>query len=175
MAPATNTAWQFSLRRLLLVMLVAALLLGAANWLDKHVFMGALFVVLSVLPVIKMSPALARSYLASYAAVYGPFFVMATYTLLFVSCSHCKLASWQFLPYGPAVIPLWLVLHQWLDLPQFSGLPELLVPALVAAGMVAGLTWNVHTGGRWWKIGSVILSVAACSYFAFVVLAIIRS
>src|SRR5262245_54748676 len=47
-----------------------------------------------------------RAMWLSSLVTYGPFLVMATYTLAFVSCSHCRKSAWELLPAGPGLVPL---------------------------------------------------------------------
>jgi hypothetical protein len=110
----------------------------------------------------------------SCSAIYGPFLVMAIYALLFVDCTHCKQTAWQLLPYGPGVVAVEMG-RQLVDLPRPDGIREVAVPIVAAAGMVAGLTGLTHIGGRWWKALVLTAAFAACSLFAFGLLAAIRA
>ncbi|MEX2317501.1 MAG: hypothetical protein WD669_10150 [Pirellulales bacterium] len=174
MTEATGIKWQFSLRSLLLFMVACAVLAGIGKTVDTSIFVGVVFVLLSVLPAIRLKGHPLGSYLVSFFTIYGPFVVMATYTLLYVSCSHCKQAAWEFLPYAPGVIPVELGRHL-LDLPRFSGPLEIGLAALVSAGMVVGLTWAVCKGRLWWKAFCVTGGLLLCAYMAFIVFAIIRA
>jgi hypothetical protein len=83
----------------------------------------------------------------SLTAVYAPFILMATYTLLFVPCAHCKKAAWMLLPWAPGLVPLELS-RQALNLEQ---MPEALTFALsfsVSVALVLGLAWLAQRGRR---------------------------
>ena len=108
----------------------------------------------------------------SVAIVYLPFVVLAIYTVLFVSCPHCKSAAWQILPIAPGVVPGFLfqmhVTHLraawafWIT----SGVFELLV--------LAGLSFFIRRGGRW-RVAAIITMLVTASLFAVAALAIIRA
>lgn len=99
------------------------------------------------------------------ATAYVPFVFMATYTSLFVPCSHCKTTTWTLLPAGPGLVgsvfllrgfPAKTELMLWstcavLDLLILTGLTLLarqrgrgptavLVSASIIAWFLAGLT-----------------------------------
>ena len=141
---------QFSLRAMLLAVLCCAVLVGLWRAFGNSVLWGAVFVILSAGAAMILKGPWKRAYLLSYLAVYGPFVVMATYTLLYVSCDHCKAATWTTLPYGPGIIPVELV-RRLVDvkLNLFTWLPSWLA-IFVAALIVFGLTWLVRRGDRWW-------------------------
>ena len=109
----------------------------------------------------------------AWAAVHGPFVFMATYTLLFVSCSHCKKAAWAVLPFGPGLIPVEAA-RQWLGLSRPSELLGFSLASFVAIASVFGLAVLVRRG-RWARLLSVAVATAVFSFFAFCTLAMIRA
>jgi hypothetical protein len=171
-----NTAakWQFSLRALLLFVLAFAVITSGWRILGADVFLGAAFVLLSAAPVGLLKGPLRPAFLVSYFAVYGPFLVMATYTFLYVECSHCKKATWEVLPYGPGIVPVELANH-WLGLPRFGNALGTGIALFVSATTVIALTWLVRTRGRWLQALSVAGVLALCTFGAIVVLALIRA
>jgi hypothetical protein len=106
-------------------------------------------------------------------AVYGPFFIMAVFTLLFISCYHCKQTTWLLLPSGPGMLPLESA-RVWLNFPRLSDLPLFLLAFLIALTFVAGLAWVVRLGKKSRMI-SLIVAFIACSACAFGLLSAIRS
>ncbi len=106
------------------------------------------------------------------AAVYLPFVVMASYTVLFVSCPHCKTVAWQILPIAPGVASGFLfqmhVTHLrtewsfWIT----SAVFELLV--------LGGLSFFIRRGGRW-RVAAMITAFVVASLLAVAALAIIRA
>src|SRR5687768_3670917 len=97
---------QFSLRTLVLVVLASGVLFGAWRAFGTAVCLAFVFAIFSAVVVAALKGTWKRAYLLSWSAVYVPFAVMATYTLLNVSCSHCKAAVWTVLPCAPALIPI---------------------------------------------------------------------
>jgi len=97
---------------------------------------------------------------------------MAIYTVLFVSCPHCKAATWQILPIAPGVVPGFLfqmkVMHLrgegalWIT----SGAFELLA--------LAGLSCFLRRGGRW-RVAGASATLVIASLLALATLAIIRA
>jgi len=108
----------------------------------------------------------------SIAIVYLPFVVMAIYTVLFVSCPHCKAVSWQILPIAPGMVPGFLfqmhVTHLrgewafWIT----SGVIELLA--------LGGLSAFIRRGGRW-RTAATITAFVISSLLAVATLATIRA
>jgi hypothetical protein len=106
-------------------------------------------------------------------AVYGPFVVMALYTLAFVKCGHCKKAVWTLMPSGPGLLPMELgrralnvtMSGEWVGLTSAFG---------VAVLMVWGLAWVVRQGPRARRIGLGI-GMVIFSLAAFAVLSMIRA
>lgn len=152
-----------------------AVLSFAWRMLGTGVFLGTIsFVAVPATPVFVLRGPWKRAYLAAYLAVYGPFVVVATYAYLFVACSHCKAATWTMLPVGPGVITANIV-RRLLDLSPVWGTPGWGINLLLAAVMVATLTWLVWVLGRGWGMLCLAGAVAYCSFSAFVLLALIRA
>src|SRR5688500_14824917 len=107
---------QFSLRALLLVVAASAVLLASWPAVGLTAAIGVLMAVLLAIPIAATKASWKRAYLLGCLAIYGPFIAMGTYTLLYVSCSHCKAAAWMLLPCGPGLVPVEMA-RQWLDLP----------------------------------------------------------
>lgn len=154
--------------------LVCAVVFSCWRILGNDVFLPIAFVLSSAAPIALLSGRLKHAYLVAFFAVYGPFAVMATYTFLFVACSHCKATTWAMLPYGPGMIPVDLV-RRWLDLPRLDDTLWFGTSLLVSAAMVIGLTWVLRTRGRWWQVLSVTGVLALCSFGAVIVLALIQA
>jgi hypothetical protein len=110
----------------------------------------------------------------SFLVAYGPFIVMAIYTLLFVSCSHCQMTTWMLLPCAPGLIPLETG-SLWLHLPKPTNVLPIVAPAaIVSLAMVLLLAWLAWRG-RWLRLAALGVSLAAFSYFAIILLAKIRA
>jgi hypothetical protein len=175
MATTPDTSWQYSLRALLLLMTISAAGLGAWRVFGgASALIGPAFVLFALLPIVKMSGPLMRAYLLAFFVVYGPFIVMATYTLLYVSCSHCKETTWAVLPYGPGMVPVMLMAH-WLGLPDYSQPASIAPAAAIALGLVAGLTWVTRRAHFAWKVLGVIGVLALSAYGAVVIYAAMRA
>jgi hypothetical protein len=174
MLSPSRPAWQFSLKTLLLAFLACAVLAGAAKWLGASIFVPVILVLLAAAPLIVMRRPLVDSYLMSCSAIYGPFLAMATYTLLFIDCSHCKQTAWQTLPCAPGLVATHLGVGV-LGLPRPYGVLETLIPAVAAAVLVAVMTGLTHIGGRWWKAALLTVVAGVCSFFAMALLAAIRA
>jgi hypothetical protein len=166
--------WQFSLRALMLFTLAVAVLAGMWKIAGTSVLLWASFGLFLTAPMIVLAGTTRTAFLAALSAVYGPFVVMATYTYLFVDCSHCKKTTWALLPCEPGLIPL-EVARRWLDFPRLGSDLEPVASFLIAVAMVIGLTWVLRTRGWWWRVCSVFAMLVLCSYCAFVVLALVRA
>jgi hypothetical protein len=164
---------QFSLRALLLAVLALAVLLGAWRAFGAAIVLGVLFVMLSALPFV-IQAAWKRAYLAAWLAVYGPFVGMASYTLGYVSCSHCKAAAWWLLPYGPGLFPLELV-RSWLDLPRPGDPLVFVIALLVCALLVAALTGLLRILVFWWRLLAMGIVLTLGTFSALALLALIRA
>src|SRR5688500_10739222 len=95
---------QFSLRALLIVIFVVAAMLGVWRIAGNSVSVSVFLVALTLAPLVAWNATWKTAYALSWSAMYGPFAIMSTYTLMFVSCSHCKEAVWTLLPCAPGVI-----------------------------------------------------------------------
>ena len=109
----------------------------------------------------------------SCVAVYGPFVVMALYTLMFVSCSHCKATAWKLLPCAPGLIFVELG-RASLDVSRPDDGVWFALAAIVSLAIVLALSWLLQYGPRtrWVSLG---VAVAAFSLVAFGTLSMIRS
>jgi hypothetical protein len=163
--------WQFSLRTLLLSMLGAGILAGMWKTMGFLWFSLAAIV---LAPALLLPRAVWATFLLSCVVVYAPFAVMATYTQLYVACSHCKEATLAVLPYGPGMIPVDLA-RRWIDLSILDNTLWSLLSFLASIAMVVGLTWVLRMRGPWWQAIGVLGVLALCSFGAFVVLALIRA
>jgi hypothetical protein len=168
MTESSLTRWQFPLRSLLVATTVSALIAGAFKAFDEDIFYWVLLITLSAAPIAMIQAASWPAFIGAWFAVYGPFFVMAAYTYLYIACLHCKEAAVAVLPYGPGLIPFELA-RSWLELPRLSELPWLsehayLLPLMFSVTIVFGLAWVLRTRGRWLRAFSI---VAALSFFAF--------
>ena len=109
----------------------------------------------------------------SCLTVYGPFVVMAIYTLLFVSCNHCKTAAWKLLPCAPGLFLVELG-RSLLDLPRTG---EALWFALAFVASLAALfvlSWLVKRGPRL-RWTAVVVALTIFSIAAIGTLAMIRA
>lgn len=106
-------------------------------------------------------------------AVYGPFLVMGTYVLLFVSCSHCKTAVWTLLPLAPGILPTEVGLRL-LHVPRPSDLLGFACAALMSLALVSGLALLARRG-RESRTASIIVAVALSSALAYGMLSVIRA
>jgi hypothetical protein len=173
-ARAAKSPWRFSLRGLLLAVTAVAVLVGLAAAV-RSVWVGAvLFAILSAAPVVVLGSSGRRAYLLAYAAVYGPFYGMASYTYFFVACGHCKATTWTMLPHGPGLIATELVRYL-LDLPAMWRALDAGLGVVVSAAMVAALAVLVYGLGRVWGAIALATVMLGCAYFAVVMLAMIRA
>lgn len=174
MSMQSSSHRQFSLRALLLLMLAVAVSLALWRALDAMVLWAlpaaALLAWLTVAPCRSWK----RAGLVSGLAVYGPFAAMGIYTLLFVSCSHCKAAAWTMFPAAPGVIPIELF-RRWLDLDRPAEAIWFSAAIVCSAGLWAALAWLVRSKNRWLRAVSVIATLAYGAWAAIVILALIRA
>ena len=106
-------------------------------------------------------------------AVYGPFIVMATYTLLFVSCSHCKTTAWTLLPCAPGLLPI-VAGQRLLGLPRPTYALGFALAFIVSLVMTFTLACLVRRGRRL-RFAGVTIAFAVFSIFAFCTLSMIRA
>jgi hypothetical protein len=174
MADAPKTHWRFSLRTLLALAIPIAVCGVAYHYFGAAGFIGTLFAFASTAAAALLTGARRRSYLTSYGAVYGPFFAMAIYTTALVECSHCKLAAWSMLPYGPALIPL-MLLSRVLNMSMIDDALSIALGLAVSAGSVAAIAWLVHGRRRWVQATIAAVALALSGISAYVLLALIRA
>jgi hypothetical protein len=171
---ATRRRFRFGLRSLLAVVTVAAVICGAYNLFGSAAIWGAIFATASILPVALLRRRGRLAYLLSYFSVYGPFLVMATYTLVAIECSHCKATTWTVLPYAPAVVP-WELIRRALNLDwSLEWLMQSIALATCAATL-GGLTWLYHSGSWWWAYLSLPVALVFFTREAIGVPALIRA
>ncbi len=168
------TRWRFSLRAILILMVVVAGVATAAVTLEKDLLFGVLFGVGSVAAAALLRGAVRRSYLVSLAAIYGPFVAMATYTYFYVACSHCKETTWIVLPYAPGIVPTGMAAH-YVKALKFDQPISNWVSLACAVILVAGLTWLASRRAWWVRALSVVAAAAVSSGMAFIVLALIQA
>jgi hypothetical protein len=171
---APKTRWRFSLRTLLALAIPIALCGVAYRYLGAAGLVGTLFAFVSIAVAVLLKGTYRRAYLASYLAVYGPFFAMALYTSAFVECAHCKLAAWSMLPYGPALIPLMLSVRL-LGIPAVGDSLSIALGLAVCAGIVAILARLLHGRRRWLQTLIAATALALSGVSAYVLLALIRA
>jgi hypothetical protein len=169
-----KTRWRFSLRSLLALAVPVALCGVAYHYLGAVGFVGTLFAIVSIGTAALLTGKHRRTYLTSYCAAYGPFLAMALYTSAFVECSHCKLACWELLPSGPALIPL-MLLYRLLDLPAFHDPLGHILAFAVSAAMVAVLACLLHGRRRWLQAVIAGLALAWNCFSAYALLSLIRA
>lgn len=165
---------QFSLRALLLLVSASAVLLASWRAFGQIVAIGILIAVLFAIPIAATKGSWKRAYLLACLAVYGPFIAMATYTLLYVSCSHCKAAAWIMLPCGPGLVPVEIA-RRWLDLPRPSDTLWFAVALFVSGAMVIGLAWLIRRRSWWWRALSAAAAMTYGTFAAIGILAAIRA
>lgn len=165
---------QFSLRALLLLVSASAVLLASWRAFGPTAAISVLMAALLAILIAARNGSWKRAYLLACLAVYGPFIVMATYTLLYVSCSHCKSAAWMVLPYGPGLVPV-EVARRWLDLPRPSDTLWFAVALFVSGAMVIGLAWLIRRRSWWWRALSAAAALTYGTFAAIGILAAIRA
>jgi hypothetical protein len=109
----------------------------------------------------------------SCLAVFGPFIVMAIYTLLFVSCSHCKRTAWTLLPCAPGLLPIEAG-RRLLDLSRPADGINFALAFIVSLAMIFTLACLLRRGRRL-RFAGVSVALAVFSIFAFCTLSMIRS
>ncbi len=114
-----------------------------------------------------------RAAVRSCLAVYGPFVIMAIYTLLFVSCSHCKKVVWAILPIGPSLLPFELARH-WLKLRLPGDVVGYILAFIASAALVLALAWLLRRG-IWVRRAAIALALAVFSILAICTLAAIQA
>ena len=163
---------QFSLRFLLLLVSAAALLSALWRPFGAAGVVLALFAMLSVATLVAVRRSRKLAFFLSWSAVYGPFVTMATYTSLYVSCSHCRLTAWSLLPYAPGIVPLELARRE-LDMPRGSDVVSFALALSIAIAMLVATTVLIHKT-RWWRIIALAGLLAYEAFAASAVLAMIR-
>ncbi|MEX0714694.1 MAG: hypothetical protein WD278_20315 [Pirellulales bacterium] len=165
---------QFSLRALLLLVSASAVLLASWRAFGLTAAISILMAVLLAIPIAATKPSWKRAYLLSCLTMYGPFIAMATYTLLHVSCSHCKAAAWMVLPCGPGLVPVELA-RGWLDLPRPSDTVWFAAALFVSGAMVIVLAWLIRRRRWWWRALSAAAAMTYGTFAAIGILAAIRA
>jgi hypothetical protein len=165
---------QFSLRALLGLMLIVAVTLASWRAFGAMVLWG--LPAAALLAAVSAGPCRGWKWacLLSGLTVYGPFAAMGIYTLMFVSCSHCKAAVWTVFPSAPGILPVDLV-RRWLDLPRPTDAVWFLAGMACSAVLLAAVAWLVQRNSRWLRAFSAAATLAYCTFAAIVILAIIRA
>jgi hypothetical protein len=165
---------QFSLRALLWLTLVVATFLAAWRAFGVMAWWGLPVAVLVVLALARPCRSWRWAWVLASSAVYGPFAAMGVYTLLFVSCSHCKAAVWTIFPTAPGIIPVELA-RRWLDLSRPPDAIWFLTGIACSAALLATLAWLVRRDNRWLRAVSVAVVLAYGTFAAIAILAVIRA
>jgi hypothetical protein len=165
---------QFSLRALLGLTLCVAVLLASWRAFGAMALWGVPAAALVGATMSGPCRSWKQAWGLSGLAVYGPFAAMVFYTLLFVSCSHCKAAVWTVFPSAPGILPVDLV-RRWLDLPRPPDAIWLLTGVACSAALLAALAWLVRRESRWLRGASVAAILAYGTFAVVVLLAIIRA
>jgi hypothetical protein len=113
-----------------------------------------------------------KAWLLACLATYGPFVVIALYTLAFVSCPHCKRTYCSLLPLSPGLLASFItagaltILKSAFVLYSISSLYSLL--------MLFGIASLVRRSGAWCH---ATLGISAALFFvlALLTLALIRA
>jgi hypothetical protein len=165
---------QFSLREMLGLMLLVAVMLAAWRATGAMALWG--LPAAGVVAAAAGGPYRARKWAWGFSAavVYGPFAAMGVYALLFVDCSHCKAAVWTLFPAAPGILPVGLM-GRWLDLPRPPDSIEFLAGMVCSAVLLAAVAWIVRRQSRWLRATGVAATLAYGTFAAIVLLAIIRA
>jgi hypothetical protein len=163
---------QFSLRFLLLLVSAVAVLCAAWRSFGAAGVALALFAMLSVAMLVSLPRMRKLGFVLSWSAIYGPFVAMATYTTIFVSCSHCKSTAWSLLPCAPGIIPLELARHA-ADLPRVSDTLAFALSLSVSVAMLITTAVLIHKT-IWWRIIALLGLLVYEAFAASAVLAMIR-
>jgi hypothetical protein len=114
-----------------------------------------------------------RALMLSVGAIYLPQFVMCLYTLLFVSCDHCKKGVWLVAPLAPGGF-IWEWARHFIGLPRVSGWVGVLVAACLTQLVIVGFAFLLRKSGRW-RYPLLVLMLVASGGLAFVVLGVMRA
>jgi len=103
-----------------------------------------------------------RVLLPSVGALYGPFFVTAVWTWLFVPCTHCRLVWLKYVWIFPGMMALHLlrVLAQRAGLGRwaFTESVGVAVAVVLSVAMLAGVIWMAGKGRVAWWITLVVVA-----------------
>jgi hypothetical protein len=165
---------QFSLRALFLLTFVVAVSFASWRALGAMALWGLPAAALVATVVAVPCRSWKQAWLVSALAVYGPFAAMGIYTLLFVSCSHCKAAAWMVFPSAPGIIPVELA-RSWLDLPRPPDAIWICVGMACSAVLLATVAWLVQRKARWLRAFSVVAILTYSTCAAITILALIRA
>jgi hypothetical protein len=96
---------------------------------------------------------------------------MGVYTLLFVSCGHCKAVAWQFMPLAPGLV-VWELTRSLLRLPHLGNAVGMSVSGAVTLLMLFGMAALLRRGGRWrmalWATAALVSAVGAVMLLALI-------
>lgn len=110
---------------------------------------------------------------ASSLVVYGPFFVLAVYAVLWESSSYVQTTAWMLLPCAPGLLPVEGG-RQLLGLPRPSDAVTFLIAFIFTVGAIGGLAF-LRRRGRWLGIAGLVVASTVCSLSAVGLLGMLRS
>ncbi len=164
---------QFSVRSLLLVVTASGALFAAARLFGIPGIVGGSFCAVSAIPLWALPGSWKRAYSLAWASAYLPFVAMAGYALAYVSCSNCKKAACEIVPFGPGLMPVELVRHTF-GLGRPADTVLFVASVFITAALVAILTWALRTRARGMGAVVAIATAGYCTFAAVVILAMIR-
>ena len=106
-------------------------------------------------------------------AVYGPFLLMAIYTVLFVSCSHCKATVWMLLPCAPGLFPV-EGMRRLLNLSRPDDTIAFIFAFVACVLIVLMLTYFMRRT-RWLRLTTFAVTLGLSTLLAIGTLSLIRS
>lgn len=171
--PVSRPARQFSLRRLLVVIALAALVFTVWRLGGVENALAVVFAALSVATLLGTPKGAQRAYVLAWSAVYGPSLAMACYATLLVACDHCQRTAWKLVPAGPGLAAVEL-LRAALRAPPGSDAGRITLGLLASCGAVAALAL---VGAKRPLIGAIAAAAvcAASAAATVMILALIRA
>ena len=166
--------WRISLRGLLLITFACAVL-GAIF----RVYGVYAFFITAAMPLAAWFAVSLRGFgwqpiALATLAVYGPFIAMATYTLAFIPCDHCKLATWEVLPYAPAMLPMEFA-RLGFELKEPARFVWLGTNVALSVLLILALARVIRRRRPWLTAPVVLVALAVFSFEAYLLLALIQA